>query len=293
MNRRCLSLLAMLTACSASISACGSGEVHTAGEGAAVRATATAAATYQPPETPRNRKSTRDRHRPVLTSCDSNIKVDATTTTCEFGENVFYEYWRAASSQDASSIEAYSPVARRSYVLKCSEHILITCRAKDGSRVSFSVAAVDVYDADQAHRYACSRDLGPSESEACSSGLSDGGAERSTHSSEDCDPNYEGACLDPNATDYDCEGGTGDGPEYTGQVQVLGDDHYELDRDGDGTGCDASSPSSADSSSGSTPDAPTTEDFGSGSGSVGLCADGTLSDSVGRPGACSQHGGVG
>lgn len=39
--------------------------------------------------------------------------------------------------------------------------------------------------------------------------------------------------------------------------------------------------------------APTTEDFGSGSGTVGLCADGTLSDSIGRPGACSHHGGVG
>jgi len=39
--------------------------------------------------------------------------------------------------------------------------------------------------------------------------------------------------------------------------------------------------------------APTTEDFGSGSGSVGRCADGTLSDSIGRPGACSHHGGVG
>jgi predicted nucleic acid-binding Zn-ribbon protein len=40
------------------------------------------------------------------------------------------------------------------------------------------------------------------------------------------------------------------------------------------------------------PNAPTTEDFGNGNGSVGLCADGTLSDSIGRPGACSHHGGV-
>jgi hypothetical protein len=36
----------------------------------------------------------------------------------------------------------------------------------------------------------------------------------------------------------------------------------------------------------------TTEDFGSGSGRVGLCRDGTVSDSIGRPGACSHHGGV-
>jgi len=53
-----------------------------------------------------------------------------------------------------------------------------------------------------------------------------------------CDPNYEGACLDPNAPDYDCEGGSGDGPDYTGDVTVVGEDHFGLDRDSDGTGCE-------------------------------------------------------
>jgi hypothetical protein len=56
-------------------------------------------------------------------------------------------------------------------------------------------------------------------------------------SRRNCDPNYSG-CLDPNAYDYDCAGGSGDGPRYTGEVQVLGDDHFDLDRDGDGVGCD-------------------------------------------------------
>src|SRR5665811_1210244 len=50
----------------------------------------------------------------------------------------------------------------------------------------------------------------------------------------DCDSSYEGACLDPYAYDYDCEGGSGDGPEYTGPVTVVGDDHYGLDSDNDG-----------------------------------------------------------
>ncbi len=54
---------------------------------------------------------------------------------------------------------------------------------------------------------------------------------------EECDPNYSG-CLDPNSPDYDCEGGSGDGPDYTGTVTVLGVDHYGLDADGDGIGCD-------------------------------------------------------
>lgn len=54
----------------------------------------------------------------------------------------------------------------------------------------------------------------------------------------ECDPNYEGACLDPNASDYDCEGGGGDGPYYTGPVAVVGSDPHGLDRDGDGYACE-------------------------------------------------------
>jgi hypothetical protein len=58
-----------------------------------------------------------------------------------------------------------------------------------------------------------------------------------TAEAEQCDPNYSG-CLDPNSPDYDCEGGSGDGPDYTGTVTVTGYDHYGLDDDGDGIGCD-------------------------------------------------------
>jgi hypothetical protein len=54
----------------------------------------------------------------------------------------------------------------------------------------------------------------------------------------ECDPNYSGACLDPYAADYDCAGGSGDGPEYTGPVTVVGSDHYGLDSDGDGSACE-------------------------------------------------------
>ena len=54
-----------------------------------------------------------------------------------------------------------------------------------------------------------------------------------------CHPSYEGACLDPNASDYDCAGGSGDGPKYTGFVQVVGPDVFGLDSDGDGLGCES------------------------------------------------------
>lgn len=54
---------------------------------------------------------------------------------------------------------------------------------------------------------------------------------------EECNPNYSG-CLDPYASDYDCANGSGDGPLYTGTVEVIGYDEYGLDDDGDGIGCD-------------------------------------------------------
>lgn len=52
-----------------------------------------------------------------------------------------------------------------------------------------------------------------------------------------CHPSYSG-CLKPNASDYDCTGGSGNGPYYTGTVQVYGPDVFGLDRDNDGWGCE-------------------------------------------------------
>jgi len=54
---------------------------------------------------------------------------------------------------------------------------------------------------------------------------------------QNCHPSYSG-CLNSNASDYDCAGGTGNGPYYTGSVRVMGPDVFGLDRDGDGWGCE-------------------------------------------------------
>lgn len=52
-----------------------------------------------------------------------------------------------------------------------------------------------------------------------------------------CDPNYSG-CV-PIASDVDCAGGSGNGPEYvSGPVRVVGTDKYGLDNDKDGVGCE-------------------------------------------------------
>jgi hypothetical protein len=60
-----------------------------------------------------------------------------------------------------------------------------------------------------------------------------------TAAPRNCDPSYPGACLDPAAVDYDCAGGSGNGPEYvTGPVRVRPPDPFGLDGDGDGWGCE-------------------------------------------------------
>jgi hypothetical protein len=55
---------------------------------------------------------------------------------------------------------------------------------------------------------------------------------------QQCHPSYKGACLDPYASDYDCLGGSGNGPKYTGIVRVVGPDVYRLDANGNGIGCE-------------------------------------------------------
>lgn len=55
-----------------------------------------------------------------------------------------------------------------------------------------------------------------------------------------CDRNYSGRCLRPNVSDYDCAGGSGNGPYYVrGPFRVVGTDHYGLDSDHDGTACES------------------------------------------------------
>ena len=54
----------------------------------------------------------------------------------------------------------------------------------------------------------------------------------------ECHGSYAGVCV-PIASDVDCEGGSGDGPAYVrGPLRVVGEDVYDLDRDGDGVACD-------------------------------------------------------
>ena len=54
-----------------------------------------------------------------------------------------------------------------------------------------------------------------------------------------CHPSYPGVCLLIGIGDYDCAGGSGNGPNYVrGPIRVVGSDPFGLDRDGDGWGCE-------------------------------------------------------
>ena len=80
------------------------------------------------------------------------------------------------------------------------------------------------------------------------------------------------------------------------EYQQLLEDEAALDGDGSDSPDSALPPLNLPDDPGSDPDLgypPTTEDFDSGTGSIGICADGTLSHSIGHQGACSYHGGVG
>jgi PASTA domain len=60
-----------------------------------------------------------------------------------------------------------------------------------------------------------------------------------TTPSQNCDPSYPDVCLDPAVEDYDCAGGTGNGPKYVeGPIRVRPPDPFDLDREGDGWGCE-------------------------------------------------------
>jgi hypothetical protein len=176
-------------------------------------------------------RTTPARPRTVLTACDANVRAKAATTTCGFAENVFYEYWRQIEYGEVTDIKAFSSALGAFLHVNCDQGDAVVCRTSAGAVVRFPLSAVNAYTLENATHYA--------ENHRVSKGPNPTSEPEATPSEDNsgCDPSYEGACLDPSSSDYDCEGGSGDGPDYTGTVTVVGDDHFGLDRDGDGVGC--------------------------------------------------------
>jgi len=176
-------------------------------------------------------RTTPRRPKTVLTACDANVRAKAETTTCGFAENVFYEYWRWREYREVTDIEAFSSALTAFLPVDCNQGDPVVCRTSAGALVRFPLRAIKAYTVDNAAQYAENHRVtkGPNPANEAPVPPSE--------DDSDCDPSYGGACLDPNSSDYDCEGGSGNGPDYTGTVTVVGDDHFDLDRDGDGVGC--------------------------------------------------------
>ncbi len=69
-------------------------------------------------------------------------------------------------------------------------------------------------------------------------GSSGGGGGGGGSVSSNCHASYADACLRMGVGDYDWAGGSGNGPNYiAGPVRVVGPDEFDLDRDGNGIGC--------------------------------------------------------
>ena len=176
---------------------------------------------------------------PTFVACDANIRARAATTTCGFAENVFYEYYeKTLGYATSTSVRAWSPAAASFFRVHCLDGTVVRCLAGDGAEIRFSSSAVAAYDDSQAAAYVASHDTGAAHRSGDAPAAEPGAGSDSSTQTPECDPNYSGACLDSESPDYDCEGGSGDGPDYIGEVKVVGSDHYDLDRDGDGIGCE-------------------------------------------------------
>jgi hypothetical protein len=188
------------------------------------------------------------RPKTTLVACDADVRIKAATTTCAFAENVFYEYWRGLEYSEVSDIKAFSPALGRFLAIDCDHGDAVECRTDAGALVRFPQTAVAAYTIENAAKYSRGHKVSdephpanpaPTPPSGGGDGDGDGDGDGGGDGGGDCDPSYDGACLDASASDYDCEGGTGDGPEYTGTVTVIGDDHFGLDRDGDGVACES------------------------------------------------------
>jgi hypothetical protein len=204
----------------------------------------------------------------AFVSCDANIRVKASTTTCPFAQNVFYEYYRQTDGFPRTvTVRAWSRAARRSFDVSCSGTESIVCRAGDGARIRFPARAVRDYDDEQAEHFASTHETGATN------------ASDQASDDERNIPNYE------NGTGYRVQCADGMYSHSGGRPGACS-----------GHGGVGDAPSDTDDSEAPKPDYGTGNEipnYENGTGYRVQCADGMYSQSGGRPGACSGHGGVG
>lgn len=167
-----------------------------------------------------------------LVSCDSNIAVKPKSTTCAFAQNAFFSYWveydSPGSLAESSGYPVYSPALDRMLTMDCAGAEKVVCEGDGGAYVEFSASAVENYTRSNAKRYLSYADTGGIE--PAGSGPMD------TSEPDEPEPGGtgEGGSEDNPDAGYDL-----DCVDFDGPVSVSPDDPHDLDRDGDGIGCDA------------------------------------------------------
>jgi hypothetical protein len=206
----------------------------------------------------------------ALVACDANIRVKATTTTCAFAQNVFHAYYEKTSGIPRTvAVSAWSPAAQQSFDVDCSGTSAIVCRAGDGARIRFPARAVLAYDDHQAAHFADTHDTGPA--------ADDEDVPAAGNTSGENIPNYD------KGTGYRVQCADGMYSQSGGRPGACSG-HGGVG-DGDTSSYDAPEPDS-----GAGDEIP---NYDNGTGYRVQCADGMYSQSGGRSGACSGHGGVG
>jgi hypothetical protein len=159
---------------------------------------------------------------PAYVSCDANIEVKASTTTCALAQNTFYEYWYSWNYLELDAFAAYSAAADEWLDMTCRGEERIACEAVDGSVVRFPMSAVLAYNEEAAARYAAKATV--------SATPDDAGGERTP------EPDYDdgaGEAYDDVPYDRDCaDFAESDFPTPPG-------DPDGLDGDGDGIACES------------------------------------------------------
>jgi hypothetical protein len=158
---------------------------------------------------------------PTFVACDANIRARAATTTCEFAQNVFYEYWYSWTYYESAAFAAYSRAASEWFDMRCVGTATITCRASDRGEVRFPMSAVVAYTERNATTYSSKHKVS-----ASPDGYFNGGAP------PDADPEY--SAPEPSyGGDLDCSDfADTDFPTPPG-------DPDELDADNDGIACES------------------------------------------------------
>jgi hypothetical protein len=158
----------------------------------------------------------------VFVACDPNVRAKASTTTCAFAQDVFYEYWYSWNYAELAAFAVYSPAADEWFDMTCTGAGTIRCRARDGGEVRFPMSAVVAYTERNAEDYTADHTVSATPDDYYASDEPEY-AEPDYSAPE---PSYGGGdrdCSDFSETDFPTPGGDPDG----------------LDADGDGIACES------------------------------------------------------